>query len=127
MTPADFRSTFPEFSSVTDYPEPFVQFWIDLGGKMLVADRWGDILDYGIGLFVAHHLAIENRDQQAAEIGGIPGEVTGPTASKSVDKVSVTYDAGGVAYEGAGFWNMTSYGIRLAQLFRMVGAGVVQM
>jgi Protein of unknown function (DUF4054) len=127
MTPAAFRSVFPEFSCTSTYPEPTVQLWIGLAGKMLNAERWDELIDQGTGLYVAHHLAIGVRDQQAAEVGGVPGAVTGPQTSKSVDKVSVSYDASSVTLADGGFWNMTSYGIRLLQLARYVGAGGVQL
>ena len=94
---------------------------------MLNADRWGDTLDYGLGLFVAHHLAIASRDEKAAAAGATPGATPGVVTSKSVDKVSVSYDGGLGTYEGAGFWNQTNYGVRFFQLARMIGAGGYQI
>ncbi|MDP3351819.1 MAG: DUF4054 domain-containing protein [Hydrogenophaga sp.] len=127
VTPATFRQHFPEFASVVSYPDPQVQFWIDVAGKLLPADRWADLIDDGTELFTAHHLAIGKRDQDAAAIGGTPGAINGPQTSKAVDKVSASYDTGAVTYEGAGFWNATMYGIGFWRLARMIGAGGIQL
>lgn len=122
-----FRQDFPEFASTTDYPDAQVQFWLGVGGKLLRADRWFDLLDQGLELFTAHHLAIQAKDKKTSVAGGIPGAVQGQQTSKSVDKVSVSYDTSKVSYEDAGFWNMTSYGIQYWNLLMMVGAGGVQL
>ena len=127
ITSAQFRIDFPEFANTATYPDVGVSFWITVATRMLPSLRWQDNLDYGTELFVAHHLVLAARDQAASAAGGIPGEVKGPTASKSVDKVSVSYDAGAVALTDAGFWNLTSYGIRFLTLGRYVGAGGIQL
>jgi len=127
MDIAAFRQGFPEFDDPQTYPDLMINFWGDLAAKLLRPDRWEDLIDQGTQLFVAHHLAIGRRDQRAAEAGGVPGEVKGVVTSKSVDKVSVSYDAGKATIENAGFWNTTSYGVRFYQLVRIVGAGCVQL
>ena len=124
MDAVTFKTTFPEFSTTADAT---VTFFIGLAGQLLNVDRWADMLDYGTGLFVAHHLAIARNDQATAASGGTPGQAKGVVTSKSVDKVSVSYDGGLGAYEGAGFWNQTNYGIRFYQLARLVGAGGLQI
>lgn len=127
MTPTDFRTQFPEFACTTDYPDAQIVFWDGLAGALLNPDRWNDLLDYGIGLFIAHHLVTSRRDQLAAEAGGVGGVVNGPQSAKSVDKVSASYDTGAVTFENGGFWNSSLYGIRLLQLVRITGAGGVQL
>lgn len=127
MTPAEFRADFPEFSCTTAYPDSQVNFWLSLAGTMLNPQRWADLLNYGTALFVAHHLAMGYRDQMAAQAGGVPGTVNGPQSSKSVDKVSASYDTGAMTFENGGFWNATMYGIRLLTLARYVGAGGIQL
>ena len=127
MDAATFRADFPEFADTTAYPNGQVNFWIAAASKLLNADRWADMLDLGAELFTAHHLTIGKRDQTAAAAGGIPGQVQGIQTSKAVDKVSASYDASAIAYDNAGFWNATSYGMRFFQLARMVGAGGVQL
>ncbi|MEN6629825.1 MAG: DUF4054 domain-containing protein [Sulfuricella sp.] len=127
MTPATFRAAFPEFASTTDYPDVQINLWASVAGTMLSEDRWYDLLDTGTMLFTAHHLTIGAQDQKSAAAGGAPGKVSGPMTSKAVDKVSASYDSGAVTYEGAGFWNMTAYGVRFYQLAMMVGAGGIQL
>lgn len=127
MTPADFRQQFPEFACTTDFPDAQVEFWLGVAGAMLNAERWADLLDLGLCLFTAHHLATGQREMNAAAVGGALGAVTGPTASKSVDKVSVSYTTNALTFENAGFWNASLYGIRLMTFARYVGAGGVQL
>lgn len=78
-------------------------------------------------LFVAHHLTLDARDAAAVAAGGVPGELKGPAASKSVDKVSVSYDTKAVTFEDQAFWNLTRFGIQLYNLARLIGAGGVQL
>lgn len=127
MDSPTFRSTFPEFASTSVYPDAQVNFWLGLGITMLKPDAWGPSIDQGLALFIAHHLVVGQRDQAAVAAGGVPGDAKGIVTSKSVDKVSVSYDAASIQYEGAGFWNMSSYGIRFYRLARMMGAGGVQL
>lgn len=127
MDAQQFRQDFPEFADATAFPGPTVDFYLGLGVKLLNADRWAETLDYGLELFTAHHLAIAARDQQAAAVGGVGGEIKGALASKSVDKVSASYNNGAALNPDAGFWNLTSYGLRFWQLARMIGAGGVQL
>ena len=124
MDAATFKSNFPEFTTASDGQ---IDFFLSVAGGMLNPERWSDQLDYGTSLFVAHHLSVAIKNQNTALAGGIPGEVKGVLASKSIDKVSASYDASSVLYEGAGFWNSSSYGIRFWMMAKMVGAGGIQV
>lgn len=127
MTPADFRSAFPEFASTTDYPDARIQFWIAFAGEVVLADRWDPtLIDMGQQLYVAHQLVLSRRNQLAAQGGGSPGTSNGVINSKSVDRVSVGYDTtAGTEVDGSHF-NLTTYGVQFLNLARMVGAGGVQ-
>lgn len=127
LNPAQFRQLYPGFSDPGPDNDFVVQFHIDLAVSLLNAERWGTSLDYATGLFVAHHLALADRDNRTSMAGGIPGSVTGPQTSRSVDKVSVSNDTKAVTFEDAGFWNLTTYGVRLWQLSQMFGAGGIQL
>jgi len=127
MTPAEFREAFPEFADTTKYPDSQVEFWMTVAVSLVNPERWGVLTDNGIALVTAHHLVIANQDQSVATASGTPGEVKGATASKSVDKVSVSYDTKSVTIDGAGFWNMSKYGIRYITLAKMFGAGGLQL
>ncbi|ECC3368559.1 TPA: DUF4054 domain-containing protein, partial [Escherichia coli] len=48
-------------------------------------------------------------------------------SSKSVDKVSVSYDTSATLNPDAGFWNNTRYGAEFYQLITMFGAGGRQL
>lgn len=127
ITPQQLRSDYPEFVSTTTYPNSQLEYWLKFAYLMLNADRWGEMLDLGAALFVAHHVTIEARNQATAANGDIPGEQTGPLSSKSVDKVSISYDTGSGIEPGAGHWNLTVYGTRFIRLMRMFGAGPIQI
>jgi hypothetical protein len=114
MDIAGFRLSFPEFK---DSGDPRVQFWLGVASKRLPAAVWDDLLDEGTALFVAHHLAIEKRGSASPA----------PVSSKSVDKVSVSYDTSAIAVEGAGHWNATQYGTQFYQLSQLVGMGGIQL
>ena len=124
MDAAAFKVIFPEFATTADAT---IDFFVTVGTGLLNVERWIDHLDYGLALFVAHHLAISARDQFTATSGGTPGTINGVVSAKSVDKVSVSFDGSLGTYEGAGFWNQTNYGVRFFQMARLVGAGGVQL
>ena len=127
MDAATFRQQFPEFSDITAYPGDLIDLHLAVGALSLDVGVWGDFHDRGLGLYTAHNLVIGARNTAAADAGGLPGSVSGPMTSKSVDKVSDSYDTGATTYEGAGYWNSTSYGVQLYQLARLVGAGGRQL
>jgi len=124
---AQFRSDFPEFRDTTVYPDSEVTLWMTVATSLVNARRWMELTDIGIELVTAHHLVLGKRDQDASDAGGTPGEVKGPTTSKSVDKVSVGYDSGAATLTDAGFWNLSVYGIRYLTLARSMGAGGLQV
>jgi hypothetical protein len=127
ITIAQFRADFPEFASTTKYPDASLTFWLTLGGLLINAGRWGDVVNFGVGLYIAHNLALEALAQRQAAGGGIPGAASGMLNSKSVDKVSAGYDTASVAEEFGGNWNLTTYGQRLYRLMKQFGAGPVQI
>lgn len=127
ITEAQFRATYPEFADPTRFGASTIGMQIAFAGLRLNVDRWADMLDMGTGLFVAHHMALADRARATAAAGGAPGIVNGVVSSKTVDKVSVSYDVATVSLLDAGHWGMTVYGIQFLQLSRMVGAGGIQL
>lgn len=127
FSPGVFRQQFSAFKDPAVYNDTRLNTLATLAVSLMDACRWGDILDFGTMLFVAHHLVLDDRDILAAAAGGSPGEVKGPPTSKTVDKVSASYDATAVTITDANFWNMTVYGIRFYYYLRLVGAGGVQI
>lgn len=126
MTPAEFRAAFPEFSNTTTYPDSAITFWSGLATKLLRPERWQDILDEGVMLFTAHNLSLERMAQAGGAAGGAPGLNGGIVASKSIDKLSISYNASIGIDPGDGHWALTTYGTRFLWLMRMAGTGGTQ-
>lgn len=116
-----FRTDFPEFADEAKYTPAMVEFWLKLAVLRLNEKRWADLYDFGIELFVAHQLVLATKNLKTA------GVQVAPVASKSVDKVSVSYDTSAVTLDNAGHWSTTNYGQQFWQLLLMAGAGGVQV
>jgi hypothetical protein len=123
MDAATLRADLPEFADIIRYPDATVNFWLGVGAKLLRADAWADMLDHGLELYTAHHLTLWRRDMDAAANGGAPGQSAGQVSSKTVDKVSVSYDVASTSWADAGYWNQTTYGKQFWQLQQLAGMG----
>lgn len=122
-----FRKAFPEFANIAVYPDAQLDFWATLAEAQVNADRWGTQTAFGVQLYVAHEITLAAQSAKAANIGGTPGQQSGPTNSKTVGSVTVTYDTQAAIEKDAGHWNLTSYGRQFIRLARIFGAGVVQL
>lgn len=127
VTSATFREAFPVFANPAIYPPATVEFWLGLGAKLLNAERWGDLYDYGLQLFAAHNLSLDYANVQAGMGAGAPGQITGPVTSANVDKVGYSRDPGAAMDPKNGHWNLSTYGLRYIRLVNMVGAGPIQV
>lgn len=138
ITPDSFRVDLPEFASTTAYPDVVVAYFLALANLLLNVAVWGvspaaatnppvALIDFGLELFVAHNLVYEKQSMDAATRGATPGLTTGPISSKSVDKVSISYDTAGGLQLDAGHWNDTTYGKRFINLARMLGSAPIQV
>ncbi|VWD02163.1 bacteriophage protein [Burkholderia aenigmatica] len=127
MDLAQFRQSFPEFADTTQFPDSTIEIWLTIAVSLVNPTRWMELTDIGVGLVTAHHVALATRNTNAVAVGGVPGQVVAPQASKSVDKVSASYDTSAVTLGSAGFWNSTSYGIQYLTMARMMGAGGIQI
>lgn len=125
VTPASLRTLYPEFSDAAAYPDQTINAWVGVASMMLDAGRWSTLIDFGTTLFVCHQLAIKARSMQVAAFGGVPGQSSGILQSKSVDKVSQSYDTATASEEGGGSWNLTVYGQEYIRLARQMGIGPV--
>lgn len=117
---AKFRTDFPAFASVATYPDASVNFWLTLGYALLRPERWVDLIDQGVELFVAHNLTLE----KLAAGGNPSGAIVN---SKQVDKLSVGYDTSAGLIPDAGNFNLTTYGTRFFFLMNMAGMGGTQL
>ncbi|MFG1417179.1 DUF4054 domain-containing protein [Xanthobacter sp. V0B-10] len=120
---ATFVAVFPEFASPATFPEAQVAFWLGQAPNQLSARRFGANFELACMLFAAHNLALGAKDAKAAAFGGVGGGASGVTSSKTVDKVTVSYDTGATTIAGAGAWNATSYGTRLYKMIQAANTG----
>jgi len=127
MNVATFRADFTEFANTTNYPDSMITFWLTYAARLVDETRWGDCYDLGVELFVAHNIVLERDAVRRAAAGATPGQASGPLASKTVDKVSISYDTASAMEPGAGHWNLTVYGQRYARMVQMFGAGGIQL
>jgi len=123
MDIAAFRAAFPEFADTTKYTDAMITFRATMGEALLNEERWGDLLTYGLYLFVAHNLVLDAKDEESAAAGRAPGLMAGVVTGKGVGGVSINYDAGHTQFENAGNFNMTKYGRDFWQLLQIVGMG----
>jgi len=127
ITVDQFRQDFAEFADTSRFPDSLVQLWLDFAYVMLNPDRWGSALPMGIRLFVAHNLTLDGLALAEATNGGPAGTTVGPVSSKSVGGVSVNYDTGSGINADDAQWNLTNWGTRFANLYRMFGQGPLQV
>ncbi|WP_316502479.1 DUF4054 domain-containing protein [Klebsiella grimontii] len=127
-TKEQFRTDFPEFSDTTRYPDPPVTFYLGQADVILNQDVLGDQFVYLAELFVAHYTELRGRAIATAAVGGgVNSAGGGVLTSKSVDKVSASYDVSGIINPDAGFWNNTGYGREFFWWWSMFGAGGRQL
>ena len=127
FTIAQFRSDFPEFADTAKYSDSSITFWSGIGLKQLNANRWGNLYDAGMELFVAHNIALQAMDQEAADAGSIPGTQSGLVGNQSAGGVSVSIDNQATIETGGGNYNLTVYGTRFIRLARLSGIGGLQI
>lgn len=126
-TSDQFRTDFPEFSDKTRYPDTSVNFYLTQADNLLDQARFGDQFVYLAELFTAHYTEIRGRRSAQAALGGVNSSGGGILTSKSVDKVSASYDVSGIINPDAGFWNNTDYGREFFWWWEMSGAGGRQL
>jgi len=133
-----FREDRPVFADETDFPNQSVQFFLDIAGIMVNPRYWGTFTVFGQQLVAAHFLALQRyamlqMERGAAGGGGgalggvVPGMPIGMMQSKSVSKVSVSYDYSHSMIEGGGPWNLTTFGQQYLWLAQLVGTGGIEM
>ncbi|MDU5474016.1 MULTISPECIES: DUF4054 domain-containing protein [unclassified Pantoea] len=123
-----FRTDFPEFSDTTRYPDPSVDFYLGMADTLLNQDVHGDKFVYLAELFTAHYVELRGRALAVVGAGGgVNSAGGGVMTSKSVDKVSASYDVSGIINPDAGFWNSTAYGREFFWWWSMFGTGGRQL
>lgn len=126
-TVSDFRRDFPQFSDDTKYPDAVIEFRLNLADMLIDGSAMGNMFPYLAELFVAHYMVLNAADKAAGALDGAGGATSGVVASKSVDKVSVSYDNSATLNADAGFWNFSRYGAEFWQLLMLFGYGGIQL
>ena len=115
ITPAQFKTRFPEFVSEDDAR---VQLFIDDSVLVLNEVYWDAKYDLGLSYLTAHYLALGNQ----TESGNASVGKTGPVQSRAVDGASVSYGAGAVPKDQSeGYYLQTAYGQRYLALVKSLG------
>lgn len=130
FTVGQFREIFPEFADDARYPDARIAFAISEASLRLLPNVWGELLDTGMAYFVAHRLALASPLTPAQGNGGTATASVVPAAglvtSKSVGGVSKSMDVSVGQTEGAGEFNLTSYGQTFASMAATVAVGAMQ-
>lgn len=115
VTPATFKTRFPEFDSVADAR---IQLFIDDSVVILNESFWGAKYDLGIYYLTAHYLTLAEK----SESGGTSG-TSGAISSRSVDGTSVTYASITPDDSSEGYYLSTTYGQRYIALRKKLSTG----
>lgn len=121
IEPARFKLLLPEFASVDDAR---LVVFIEKADPYFDVCRWGDLLEDGVLMLVAHTLSMADlRAKQAANPLGFANAMS--QTGKKVGDVSVTRDAGLMAKGQDEDLYLTPYGQTFLALRRQVGLGAV--
>lgn len=129
---SDFREMYPQFQRQA-VPESILDMYLELANNAVKESRYRSYWKVAMGLFIAHFATLwvmGSADPDSGAAGIIrAGELKGLTTSKSVDGVSVSKDYGTImsGLDGWAAWTMTSYGVQLATLGKMVAKGGMQV
>ena len=126
---AKFRSDFPEFdaSNPQVYSDSQITFWAGVGESLLNERRWGDLLPYGLELFVAHHISLAKAEQEASTLGQVAGQGAGLVSGEGAGGVSFNLDTQATLKSNAGNYNLTTYGREFYALVTIIGIGGAQL
>lgn len=128
VTVDQFRTDMTAFADTARWQDDDIAMYLNIANATLDPHRWGEWLTYGVEMFTAHNIVLDQESNVIAQRGGIPGaNNVGIVQSKSVGPASVSYDTSAGAEVDGGMWNLTVYGRRFLRMARMVGAGPVQI
>ena len=123
LTYAQFILDFPEFTNATAYPEAEFTAALAEATALLNMSRWGTLYNRGLELYIAHDLALYQRRQATAALGGMPGMAKGNLTSETPGQVALSYDTQVASERDAGYYNLTEYGQKFIRLARLRGMG----
>lgn len=112
MTPAEFKTEYPEFSTTADAD---IQRQLDLFALLYKGD-YGTLADYLTGLYVAHQVTVFTTNTSQAPVQTVK--------QRSVDGMSWSY-AESSSTAKAGDLASTKYGLEFHRIISMFGQGPV--
>jgi len=112
MTPAEFKTAYPEFSTT---PDADIQRQLDTFA-LLYQGNYGTLEDYLSGLYTAHQITVYVSDTSSAPVQTV--------TSRSVKDMSWSYSES-ETQKAAGDFGSTKYGIEFFRLMSMFGMGPV--
>lgn len=117
-----FRTAFPEFASLTDYPDTVMEFWESMASAYVSEVKWSALYTVGMSLVLAHFLTIAkgNKSDPGAGNGGL-------ISNQSVGDVSAGFDTTSTIEAGVGQWNLTTYGQQYTRMARLIGGVAMQL
>lgn len=109
-----FKILFPAFAETSTIS---IGLYLKIACKRIADKALGSDTEYGRMLLAAHMLTVNGANVAEGETSTV-GSFSGAIASKTVGSMSVSYDTGGTAETGAGWYNLTNYGKQLYSLMR---------
>jgi hypothetical protein len=120
MTPQIFKIRYPQFEDISDGR---IQYFINESNPWFNKDIWADFYEQGVGLWVAHQLAVGQL--QLEQFGGGTGFIT-TGGSISVGPVSISDgSSSSIDRQIDNQFLSTAYGSEYMRLARMLGMGGV--
>lgn len=108
-TVEDFRTRFPQFSDLTEYPDETIQLYLDDAALLYMGtdeNRWCNYYDIAQMYLAAHLLTIGTQAE-----AGDSSSSAGPISSKTAGGVSISYAVNASDKGGSDdFFLTTSYG-----------------
>ena len=126
ITVDQFRENYPEFADTARFTPEAITRYLRLAYSRLNVNRWDDQLDFGAQLFTAHFITLQALDVEAVNMGGAPGQNPGIMTNQATE-VTAAFDVQSTIEEGAGHWNLTTYGKQFIRLANISGMGGIQL
>ncbi len=121
MTVAEFKAAFPAFA---DVDSDVVDRHIAASDPFFDTARWENLLDEGLGNFIAHRIVIERRNQAMGVSSGT-GDVVSRSQGTTAGQVSMSRSPELAAMQFREPFNATEYGRRYLKLRSIMGSGAM--
>lgn len=129
----DFLAIYPQFGTINNdnytglLPQVVLQSFINLASASINIDRWFDLWNFAMSLYVAHFATLYLQAQTPANATAkqvvSAGINKGILVSKAVGNVSASYQPIVSGFEQWGSFNLTSFGQQLITFGQTIGMG----